>query len=164
MLLAPGSTTKFSRGTAVSLFHCCWLISDRLKSVFEAIDPSAFAFQACDVMLHDGPPGPIHWLCDVVRVFDAFGEETRQGIRRYQERTGNKYRGFAGDRSLIFDEAVIGTSHIFRTPYSWADVFCDQDLKEVCKVAGLKGVAFHDCFGSPRKMATQTVPAESISD
>src|SRR5262245_26875657 len=30
----------------IELCHSYWLISDRLKSTFETIDPSAFAFQA----------------------------------------------------------------------------------------------------------------------
>src|SRR5262245_24512987 len=49
----------------IELYHSYWLVSDRLKSALETVDPSAFAFQACDVKLRDGSPGPVHWLCDV---------------------------------------------------------------------------------------------------
>jgi hypothetical protein len=60
-------------------FHAYWLVSDRTKSVFEAVDLARFAVLACDVRLpcgdYDGPP---YWLCDVVRVLDAHSKsETR---------------------------------------------------------------------------------------
>jgi hypothetical protein len=130
----------------IELLHSYWLISDRLKLLFEAIDPQAFAFQACDVQFRDGTPGPVYWLCDVIRVLDAFGESTMQDLRRFFEKTGLKYRGFIGNKTLVFNETVIGDSHVFRTPYSWADVFCDQILKDACKHAGIKGMRFRDCF------------------
>jgi hypothetical protein len=135
----------------IELYHFYWLISDRLKSVFESIDPPAFAFQACDVELRDGSKGPAYWLCDVVRVLEAFGEPTLQEVHRYRERTGNKYRGFAGAKNLLFNEDIIGESHIFRTPYSWGDVFCDQNLKDACKAAGVKGAKFSKCFEPAKK-------------
>jgi uncharacterized protein DUF1629 len=128
----------------IELFHSYWLISDRLKSLFDSLDPSAFAFPACDVKLRDGSTGPIYWLCDAVRVLDALGESTLQEIRSYRERTGFTYRGFMSDKKLDFNDAVIGDSHIFRTPYSRDDVFCDQSLKDACKEAGIKGVRFYD--------------------
>ncbi len=130
----------------IELYDSYWLISDRLKSLFEKIDPSAFAFQACDVKLRDGSPGPVYWLCDVIRVLEAFGESTLQDIRRYRETTGLKYRGFSGDKTLIFNETIIGDSHIFRTPYSSGNVFCDQVMKDACKEAGIKGIQFQSCF------------------
>jgi hypothetical protein len=126
----------------IELYHSYWLVSDRLKSLFDAVDPPAFAFQACDVELRDGSPGPVYWVCDVIRVLDAFGERTKDDIRRYQEKTGLKYRGFTSDKTLIFNEVVIGESHIFRTPYSLGGVFCDQHMKDVCKNAGIKGIQF----------------------
>jgi hypothetical protein len=144
----------------IELYHSYWLISDRLKSLFEKIDPSAFAFQACDVKLRDGSPGPVYWLCDVVRVLEAFGERTLQDIQTYRERTGLTYRGFYGVRdALAFNESIIGDSHIFRTPYSRDDVFCDQSLKDACRAAGIKGVSFHDCS---RKRKPVTRPPAAV--
>jgi len=58
----------------IELFHSYWLVSDRLKLLFESVDPFAFAFQACDVSLRDGARGPVYWLCDIIRVLEAFGE------------------------------------------------------------------------------------------
>lgn len=123
----------------IELYHSYWLISDRLKSMFETIDPPAFAFQACDVHLRDGSPGPVYWLCDVIRVLEAFDENTVQEFRR-----GIKRAGLTGDKTLVFNEPVIGDSHIFRTPYS-PNVFCDQVMKDACKAAGMKGIQFFDC-------------------
>ena len=131
----------------IELYHSYWLVSDRLKSVFESVDPSAFAFQACDVKLRDGSAGPVYWLCDVVRVLEAFGEKTLHEVQEYRERTGFRYMGFLNRREdILFDESAIGESHIFRTPYSWDDVFCDQCMKDACKAAMIKGVGLFKCF------------------
>jgi hypothetical protein len=129
----------------IELYHSYWLISDRLKLLFEAFDPQAFEFQACDVKLADGSTGPIYWLCDVIRVLDAFAESTLEEIQQYRERTGYTHRGFRGDKTLVFNETVIGNSHIFRTSYSHGDAFCDQALKDACKEAGIRGIGFYGC-------------------
>jgi Protein of unknown function (DUF1629) len=138
----------------IELYHSYWLVSDRLKALFESFDPPAFAFQACDVKLRDGTTGPVYWLCDVVRVVEAFGESTLREIQQYRERTGFMYRGFRSDKTLVFNETIIGDSHIFRTPYSQADVFCDQSLKDACKGAGIKGIQFSDCNPRTRPPVT----------
>jgi len=44
--------------------------------LFQGLDARAPAFQACDVSLADRTPGPKYWLCDVVRMLDAFAEST----------------------------------------------------------------------------------------
>src|SRR5262245_40538720 len=43
-------------------YHAYRLVSDRLKALFEAIDPEAFAFQDCNVRQRDGSIGPRFWL------------------------------------------------------------------------------------------------------
>jgi Immunity protein family (Imm11) len=122
-----------------------WLISDRLKDVFESVDPSAFAFHPCDVRLRDGSAGPILWLCDVVRVLEAFGEQTLREVREYRRKTGFEFMGFSGEKDVVFNESVVGDAHIFTTPYSYDDVFCDENMKEACKAASTKGVSFTKC-------------------
>jgi hypothetical protein len=140
--LVIGKRSNASPPKDIEPFHSYWLISDRLKVLFESIDPQAFAYQACDVELRDGSIGPVYWLCDVVRVLDAFVPGTVEDMRTYRERTGKIYRGFRNDTTLVFNEDLIGDSHVFRTPYSFMDVFCDQILKEACKQAGIKGIRF----------------------
>jgi Protein of unknown function (DUF1629) len=130
----------------IELFSAYWLISDHLKLPFESIDVSAFAFQACDVVFRDGSAGPCYWLCDVVRVLDAFAEETLQEIHAYREKTGLTNQSFISDKTLEFNENAIRDSHIFRTRYSFMDVFCDQLMKESCQNADINGALFTKCF------------------
>lgn len=136
----------------IELFHSYWLVSDRLKFLFESVNPPAFAFQACDVTLRDGSTGPIYWLCDVVRVLEAFDERTSQEIRR----SPIKFYSLKDTRGLMFDETVIGESHVFRTPYCRMNVFCDQSMKDACKTAGIKGVRFVD--RTPRRSTITRPP------
>jgi hypothetical protein len=144
-----GKRRKGPPPSDIELFHSYWLISDRLKLLFEHVDPPAFAFQACDVTLRDGSTGPLNWLCDVVRVVEAFGEPTLQELRTNRF----KFPDLKNARALVFNETVIGDSHIFRTPY-WDAVFCDQSLKDACKAAGIKGARFVDCT-TKRSRATK---------
>jgi hypothetical protein len=126
-----------------------WLVSDRTKSVFEAVDPAGFAFLACDVRLprgdYDGLP---NWLCDVVRVLDALGEaqsHLKIGIRedRAYSDFGKKYYSIAGGHELVFQDDAIGDAHVFRMEYLLPTVICDQTMKDACKAARLKGIRFN---------------------
>ncbi|WP_338821842.1 DUF1629 domain-containing protein [Bradyrhizobium septentrionale] len=131
---------KAAPPTDIEIFHSYWLISDRLKILFEDLDPEAFAFQACEVRLANGSPGPSYWLCDVVRVLEAFGPSTLDDIRKHP------YRAFLLVReSLVFNETAVGEAYVFSTPYS-VEIFCDQRLKDACKQAGMKGATFKACF------------------
>jgi Protein of unknown function (DUF1629) len=132
----------------LELFHAYWLVSDRTKSVFEAVDPAGFAFLACDVRLprgdYDGSP---YWLCDVVRVLDALDEAQSRltiGIRESKAYSdfGKKYYSFSGGRELVFRDDAIGDARVFRMEYLQAVVICDQTMKRACKAAGLKGIKF----------------------
>lgn len=144
-----GKRKKGPPPSDIELYHSYWLISDRLKSLFEAVDPSAFAFQACDVQLRDGSPGPTYWLCAVTRILKPFGEPTLQAIEKERQRTGTA-RVFLYSstvlRSLQFDENIVGESHIFITLFGSEVRFCDQVMKDACKAAGIRGVRFVDCF------------------
>ena len=135
----------------IELFHSYWLISGQLKSLFHSLDPQAFAFQACHVTLRDGAPGPEHWLCDVVRVIEAFDELTRQELSRNR----NRFPALRNARALAFDEPAIDTARFFRTPQWISDVFCDQGVKDACKAAGMKGLRFVDCTPKRRRQGAQ---------
>jgi len=146
-----GKRRKGPPPSAIELFHHYWLISDGLKRLFESLDADAFAFQPCDVTLRDGSPGPTHWLCHVVRVIEAFGEKTMDEIEAYRRQTGVRRVSSIYTENLVFNEEAIGSARIFRTPYSDL-VFCDQSLKDACKAAGLKGIAFRDCFPKGKRV------------
>jgi hypothetical protein len=115
-----------------------WLVPDRTKSVFEAVDPAAFAFLACDVRLPSGDyDGPPYWLCDVVRVLDALDEAQSRltiGIREDKAYSdfGKKYYSVAGGRALVFRDDAIGDAHVFRMEYLQPTVICDQTMKDAC--------------------------------
>jgi Immunity protein family (Imm11) len=146
-----GTRRKGPPPSDIELFHSYWLISGRLKSLFHSLDPQAFAFQACHVTLRDGAPGPEHWLCDVVRVIEAFDELTRQELSRNR----NRFPALRNARALAFDEAAIDTARFFRTPQWISDVFCDQGVKVACKAAGMKGLRFVDCTPKRRRQGAQ---------
>jgi Immunity protein family (Imm11) len=119
-----------------------WLVSDPMKTTLEAADRDACAFMKCDVQHADGEPGPVFWLCDVVRVLDAL-EESASKVEIRQDPDGKRY-SFVGRTSLIFKEDVVGPAHIFRMAHMEPTVICDQQLKDACKAAGLKGIQFRD--------------------
>jgi hypothetical protein len=120
-----------------------WLISDRMKIVLERVDPEAFAFLKCRVELPDGSDGPVHWLCDVVRVLDALDEE-RSKIGIGVADNGSKAYNFLGVTRLIFKEDAVGPHHVFRMKYYGAARICDEEMRRACKSAGLTGLRFVD--------------------
>jgi hypothetical protein len=120
-----------------------WFISDRMKTVLERIDPEAFAFLKCKVQLPDGTDGPLHWLCDVVRVLDALDEEKSRVHIGTADDGSKVYTLFPG-RPLIFKDDAVGRHHAFRTMYFDPNVICDEEMRQACKAAGVKGVKFTD--------------------
>jgi hypothetical protein len=130
----------------IELWSSYWFVSDRLKVLFQSVDPLAFAFQPCDVLVADGSASPVYWLCDVVRVLDAFDAQTTEQLRANRL----KFPALRNARKLIFNEAVIGDAHIFRPTHWVGDVFCDQAVKDACKAAGMKGIRFVDY--TPRRV------------
>lgn len=128
-----------------------WFVSDRLKQVFEAVDPEGFAFTECDYTLEDGSMGPAHFLCDVIRSIDALDEETSNvRIKYYQNhRTGEEVKlySIAGGASLHFKEEVIREAHVFVQPTLSADPICDDMLRDACKaIKDLTGISFEDAL------------------
>jgi hypothetical protein len=120
-----------------------WLISDRMKSALEQVDPEGFAFLKCDTKLSDGTDGPRHWLCDVVRVLDALDEE-RSIVRIGTADDGSKVYSLRGRTSLIFDIQATGQHHVFRIKYYQSLVICSDELRRVCKANKFTGMRFKD--------------------
>jgi Protein of unknown function (DUF1629) len=114
------------------------LVSERLKNVFEAVDPEGFAFVECDYTLADGSKGPSYFLCDVVRTLDALDEEnSKLNIEISDEFAKGKFYDFSGGVSLAFRKEIIGNSHAFRMPYSRKYVICDRMLHDAVQAAGM---------------------------
>jgi len=115
-----------------------WLVSERLKKIFERTDPAGFKFAECDYRLEDGSPGPIYFLCDVVRVIDALDEvASKLTVEVSDEYFAGKYYNFAGGASVTFREDVVGSAHAFRTPYSGRYVVCDSFMRDAIIDAGI---------------------------
>jgi hypothetical protein len=121
-----------------------WLISDRMKTVLQSVDPEGFAFLRCEVRLADGEPGPVSWLCDVLRILDAVDEAASRMQIEYLPQYNAKVYQLAGGANLVFREDVIGAANIFRLAHARTAVICDQQIKDACKAAGLKGVSFKE--------------------
>lgn len=125
-------------------FSGYWLVSQRLKDIFEKIDADGFAFAACDVELSDGPLAAPHYLCDVLRVVDALDESrSKLKIEISDEYAKGKFYYIGNGASLAFKSEVIGDFHAFRTPYS-GFVFCDRLLHDALSGGDLTGVSLED--------------------
>ena len=121
-----------------------WIISERAKAVFEAVDSSGFVFVDCDFTLADGSPGDQRYLCNVNRMLDALDEgASKLKIKISDDYAKGKHYSFAGGASLVFKEDVVGSTHIFRTPFSGM-VFCDRVLHDAVINAKLTGFWFID--------------------
>ncbi len=121
-----------------------WLVSERLKSAMEEIDPDGFIFFPCELRLADGSPGPRHHLCRVVRTLDALDEDrsTVEIIIDDEYVNGKVYGIHTGDR-LLFDPKATQGAHVFYTPFA-AYVFCDRELHDAIVAGGFSGVEFRD--------------------
>ena len=120
-----------------------WIVSEALKHVFESVDPMGFAFAACDFTLADGTPGPQYYLCGVLRTLDALDEEASRLKIKVGDYLNGKFYKLAGGANLVFRKDVVGSAHVFRTPFS-ETVFCDRVLHDALKAADLKGIALRD--------------------
>jgi hypothetical protein len=128
----------------LELCHSFWLISHRMKTVLETVDPEDLALLGCEVRLPDGEPGPVSWLCDVLRVLDAVDEAASRLQIKYLPQYNAKTYQLAGGANLVFKEDVVGAAHIFRLAHLSPAVFCDQQIKDACQAASLKGVLFKE--------------------
>ena len=115
-----------------------------MKTVLQTVDPEGVAFLPCEVRLQDGERGPVSWLCDVVRILDAVDEAASRVKIKYLPQYNAKIYQLAGGANLVFREDVVGAAHIFRLAHLKPAVFCDQQIKDACKAAGLKGVSFKE--------------------
>ena len=116
-----------------------WFISDRMKATIERVDPDGFAFLQCKVQLRDGSEGPVHWLCDIVRVLDAVDHENSDVEIRTAD-DASKYYRFSG--TIRFRSDVVGSAHIFRLEYLRSTWACDEVLRRACIEAELTGLLF----------------------
>jgi hypothetical protein len=120
------------------------LVSERLKQLFETVDPAGFEFVECDFTLAGGSKGPRYYLGDVARVLDAIDEEASTDLKiKYERDVYNnrdvKIYSFVSRSHLVFRDDVVADAHIFRTPYSIQKI-CDDVFKAECKESKLTGI------------------------
>ncbi len=120
-----------------------WIVSERLKRVFESTDPDGFAFAACDFTLADGSAGPPYYFCGVLRSLDALDEDASRLKIEIGDFVNGKYYDRSGGASLIFRKDAVGSAHAFLTPFA-LDVFCDHVLRDAVVASGVQGVRFTD--------------------
>jgi hypothetical protein len=125
-------------------FSAYWIISERLKSLFESIDAGAFAFHACDVKLSDGSDGPPYWFVDVVRVIDAVDEVASAKIVM-AGKTGYKTYAICPTTPVYFKLHLIESAHVFRAPHSRGTIFSDHYIRDACQTQKMVGIAFKLC-------------------
>lgn len=114
-----------------------WLVSERLKRVFEDVDPQAFEFAEVDFRLASGARGPGYFLCDVVRVLDAVDEDrSTLRIERGADYVDGKAYNFSGGAHLVMRRDVVGAAHAFQLKFSLS-VFCDRVMLDAIRGAGI---------------------------
>ena len=133
----------------IELYHQYWFVSDRAKTLFETVDPKGFMFHRCDIRLRNGEAGPVHWLCDILRILDALDEEASNARINMNTHQGKQY-GIGGGAKLVFSEDIVGSAHIFRMEHLDAQIICDDAMRDACKSAGLKGIGFRDALDTTR--------------
>ncbi len=129
-------------------FSGYWLVSQRLKDVFVAVDPDAFAFAACEFVLPDGSRGPQYYLCDVVRQLAALDKDRSdfqiETARDHSTGKDVEIMSFSGGASLFFRKEGVGDAHIFRMAEKRSTVICDSVLRDATRAAGIGAKASSD--------------------
>jgi Protein of unknown function (DUF1629) len=139
-----------------------WFISERMKSVLQDVDPEAFAYLQCDVRLPDGSNAPVHWLCHVIRILDALDEGRSTALIGTAD-NGRKVYQFGRGANLIFNESVVGDSHIFRMKYRESVIICDEVFKQACKAAKVTGISFYPAADEKRLVIPPIVLSNRVN-
>ncbi|MBB5882943.1 hypothetical protein GGR60_002866 [Xanthomonas arboricola] len=113
-----------------SSFRGYWLVSDQLKKLFDSIDPEAFSFAKCDFTLYDGSQAAPHYFCEVIREIDALDEQASTVKILTEGYPKGKHYNLAGGASLTFRKEILGSAHVFRTPYNSGLVICDRLFRD----------------------------------
>lgn len=127
-----------------------WFVSERMKSLLQALDRDAFVFLPCEMRFPDGSKAPPRWLCDVVRMLDAVDEEKSE-VKIGTADNGSKVYQLLGHINLHFRPEVVRSNRFFRLIYHSPTVICDDDVKSACKTADLKGLSFVAQGRPPRR-------------
>ncbi|MEF9873994.1 MAG: DUF1629 domain-containing protein [Glutamicibacter sp.] len=117
-------------------FEGYWLVSDRLKTVFESVDPCGFEFRLCEFIRFDGVAGGAYYLCDVARVLDAIDEDASTLEIFRDGYPAGKYYGVAGAR-LAFKKDILEGAHVFRSPFNGQLIVIDRIMRDALIEQGI---------------------------
>ena len=84
-----------------------------------------------------------YYFCGVLRTLDALDEAASRLKIKVGDYVNGKYYSLSGGANLVFKEDVVGSAHVFRTPFA-DTVFCDRALHDAVTAADVKGVEFLD--------------------
>jgi Zn-finger nucleic acid-binding protein len=136
---------KGRRGTVIDASPITlgiWLVSDRLKALFERLDPDpqAFSFQRAQVDYSNFPePGPGFWFCYFMRELDCVDEE-RSDLRYYDNAPGIKaYRALV---DVKMRPEVIGSARAFRLTFADLTEIVDDVIVDAIKAEKIRGFEF----------------------
>jgi hypothetical protein len=116
-----------------------WLVSDRLKALFERIDPDSFAFVQAEVDYSNfEEPGPGFWFCDIVRTLDCVDEKNSK-ILYHENVSQTSYRRLIDVKMLT---EAIGTAHAFRLKKQSHTQIVDDLIADAIKYEDIKGFRF----------------------
>ncbi len=116
-----------------------WLVSDRVKTLFERIDPEGFVFVQAEVDYSNfDAPGPGFWFCDTTRLLDCV-DEKRSKIICQEDIPWTNYITFI-DVKMLPD--AVGKAHAFRLEKSSLVQVVDDVLVDAVKAERLKGFHF----------------------
>lgn len=124
-------------------FDGFWVVSKKMKTVFETVDPGACDYRPCEVVLPSGETGPERWLCTVTRAFvGAVDEAASRDLEIWEGRDGKRGYSWNLTTELRLKSNVVGSAHLFRVAEMYREPLGDQIMKEACSAAGIKGLRF----------------------
>jgi len=120
-----------------------WMVSDRAKRILSDISESDFSFLALDTEVDPGQEPLVLWLCDVMPMLDAV-DKARSKVQTVRRDDGTYGYNIIGDFSLIFDENVVGSHHVFRLRTNPSHIVYDETVKAAIQNNGLTGLRFRN--------------------
>jgi len=118
-----------------------WLVADRVKMLFEKIDPDGFRFAKVEMDYRNfEEPGPGYWFCEIVRMLDCVDEE-RSKLTYYDNVPFKAYRALIDVKML---PEVVGTAHAFRLKKSPLTDVVDDVIANAVKAEKIEGFRFVD--------------------
>lgn len=118
-----------------------WLVADRVKALFERIDPDGFAFARAEVDYSNfDAPGPEFWFCDIVRLLDCVDEEQSK-LTYYNNVPFKAYKSLI---DVKMRPEAVGLAHAFRLKKANLTQVVDDTIATSVKMEKIRGFRFVD--------------------